>query len=629
MLAGMTDDVAALVLRDNYFQTQVLSVTRHIASRLLDAQQRFIQFLEKAGRLRRKLEFLPSDDEFAERRTRGQGLTSPEHAVLLAFSKIWLNDELLASPLLDDPWVASTLKRYFPKALRERFASYMARHPLKREIIATHVTNSMLNRVGSTFVHRVMETTGAKPHEIVRAFLLTREIFGFVSLWKAIEALDNRVDDAVQAAMLIDAGRLIDRGTMWFLRSRRLTEDMAATIAHFQPRVEALAARLPELLDAGDRARVRSAIAEYQSRQVPESLATRMVALDALYSTLDIVEVAGTTRRPVELVAEIYFELSTRLGLPWLRERIALLPGEQHWPMLAKGAMHDDLSGLQRAIASEALTAGGGTAARRGTDRGMAGAQSPRHRAAAAAARRTALGTGGRRRDARGCAARVAQSRVMPGGVAALPVALGDRHGSGSQCARHALVGDERIGEPVGSRRRSRLARRFAPLAARQRRKPGVAGEFAGDFRQLNGRCTRQRRPIQLATADAERRRREAHERDGRIERPGDLGVPCHIALLAGHHDVLPARQRTRERLPGLAAHDHGVTLRQCAKVPQILGQPPRQPVIGADHAIGGDGGDQHKRKGARGVGSGTGDECILPGWRRERPLRCHNCRRL
>ena len=364
MLAGMTDDIAALVLRDNYFQTQVLSVTRHIASLLLDAQQRFIQFLEKAGRLRRQLEFLPSDDEFAERRARGQGLTSPEHAVLLAFSKIWLNDELLASPLLDDPWVASTLKRYFPKALRERFASYMGRHPLKREIIATHVTNSMLNRVGSTFVHRVMETTGAKPHEIVRAFLLNREIFGFVSLWTAIEALDNRVEDAVQAAMLIDAGRLIDRGTMWFLRSRRLTEDMAATIAHFQPRVEALAARLPELLDAGDRARVQSAIADYQTRHVPESLAARMVALDALYSTLDIVEVAGTTRRPVELVAEIYFELSTRLGLPWLRERITRLPGEEHWPMLAKGAMHDDLSGLQRAIASEALTAGGDTAGR-------------------------------------------------------------------------------------------------------------------------------------------------------------------------------------------------------------------------------------------------------------------------
>ena len=222
LLAEMTDDVAALVLRDNYFQTQVLSVTGRIAPELLDAQQRFVQFLEHEGRLNRAIEYLPSDEEFAERRAARQGLTSPERAVMLAYSKIWLYDELVASSLPDDPWVASALGRYFPGVLAERYAGYMDRHPLKREIIATHVTNSMLNRVGSTFVHRLQESTGAQPHEIVRAYLLSREIFGFVALWKAIEALDNRVDDALASAMLIDMSRELERGTTWFLRSRRL-----------------------------------------------------------------------------------------------------------------------------------------------------------------------------------------------------------------------------------------------------------------------------------------------------------------------------------------------------------------------------------------------------------------------
>ena len=197
LLAEMTDDVAALVLRDNYFQTQVLSVTGRIAPALLDAQQRFVQFLEHEGRLNRAIEYLPSDEEFAERRAARQGLTSPEHAVLLAYSKMWLFDELVASSLPDDPWVVSALARYFPRALTERYAAYMDRHPLKREIIATHVTNSMLNRVGSTFVHRLQEATGARSHEVVRAYLLSREVFGFVALWKAIEALDSRVDDAL------------------------------------------------------------------------------------------------------------------------------------------------------------------------------------------------------------------------------------------------------------------------------------------------------------------------------------------------------------------------------------------------------------------------------------------------
>ncbi len=363
LLAEMTDDVAALVLRDNYFQTQALSVTGRIAPQLLDAQQRFIQYLEKGGKLNRALEFLPSDEEISDRRAKSIGLTSPERAVMLAYSKIWVYDELLASTLPDDPWVETALSRYFPKALRERYAAYMARHPLKREIIATHVINSMINRVGSTFVHRLLETTGGKPHEIVRAYLLNREIFGFVTLWQQIEALDNKVDDAVQSAMLIDTSRLIDRGTTWFLRSRRLGEDMAATISHFATRVDALATRLQQLLDEADRARIEAAVAHYVAKGVSRELAERVVTFDTLYATLDIVEVADSTQRPVELVAEIYFDLAARLGLPWLREMIVALPGQAHWQMLAKGAMLDDLSGLQRTITGEVIVGGGDIAA--------------------------------------------------------------------------------------------------------------------------------------------------------------------------------------------------------------------------------------------------------------------------
>ncbi|HKU87526.1 MAG TPA: NAD-glutamate dehydrogenase [Casimicrobiaceae bacterium] len=359
LLAGMTSDVAALVLRDNYFQTQALSAMDRIAPRLLDAQQRFIQFLEKRGRLSRPIEFLPSDEEIAELRAGGKGLATPEDAIVLAYGKIWLYDEMLASPLPDDAWVATALSRYFPAALRTAYASYMPRHPLAREIISTHVINSMVNRVGGTFVHRLMETTGAAAHEVIRAYLLTREIFGFVTLWQQVEALDNVVDDAVQTAMLLDASRLLDRGTLWFLRSRRLADEMAATIALFTPRAEALAGRLPELMDEGERARADKVAGDYAARGVPASLAARVVALDTLYATLDIVEIAEATKRPVEVVADVYFRVSARLGVPWLREKIAALPEDQHWRRLAKGAMLDDLSGLQRAVATE-LVAGGG-----------------------------------------------------------------------------------------------------------------------------------------------------------------------------------------------------------------------------------------------------------------------------
>jgi glutamate dehydrogenase len=362
LLPEMTDEVAALVLRDNVFQTQVLSVTGRIAPQLLDAQTRFMQFLEKAGRLNRTIEYLPMDEAIAERRAQGLGLTSPERAVVLAYSKIWLYDELLASPLPDDPWVATALHRYFPQALQSSFAAYMPRHPLKREIIATYVTNSMVNRVGSTFVHRLSETTGARPHEVVRAYLLSREIFGLVPLWQAVEALDNQVADEVQSRMLIHTSAQLERGTTWFLRSRRLGDDLAATIAHFRPGVEALSARLPELQDTDERHRVDAAVGRYVADGVPAELARRVVNFDTLHATLDIAEVASQAGQAVERVAQVHFEIGNRLGMPWLRERIAALPGDQHWRMLAKGAMLDDLTGLQRAITAAVLAGGEGAA---------------------------------------------------------------------------------------------------------------------------------------------------------------------------------------------------------------------------------------------------------------------------
>ena len=355
LLPQMTDNVARLVLRDNYGQTQVLSITGRIAPQLLDAQQRLMQFLEKAQRLDRALEYLPSDEEIAERRTSGQGLVGPERAVVLAYSKIWLNDELVASPLPDDPWVATTLVRYFPTLLQERFQQWMNQHPLRREIIATYVTNSAINRVGSTFVHRIVESTGAQPWEVIRAYLLARETLGLVPLWQAVEALDNQVEDGLQAQIMIDASTQLERGTIWFLRSKWLHEDLAATIAGFRPGVESIESRLFELLTVEERERAEARIGELKSRSVPEPLARRVATLPMLAASLDIVGVAGQTGHPMELAAAVYFTIAHHLGINWLREQIGALPGNQHWQMLAKGAMLDDLSGMQRGVTATVL----------------------------------------------------------------------------------------------------------------------------------------------------------------------------------------------------------------------------------------------------------------------------------
>jgi glutamate dehydrogenase len=362
LLATMTEEVGTLVLRDNYFQTQCISVTGRIEAHLLDAQQRFIQYLERAGKLNRALEFLPDDQEIKERKAAGKGLYSPERSVMLAYSKIWLFDEFVESTQPDDPWIATALVRYFPHALREKYASYMARHPLRREIIATHVVNSTINRVGSTYMHRLSESTGAKPYEVVRAYLLAREVFGFVALWPRIEGLDNVADDAAQAQMLIDVSVLLERGTTWFLRSRRLTDDMSKTIEHFKPRVATVSERLTELIDGEERSQVETRAGAYIAQRVPADLAKQVAALPTLYAVLDIVEIAGATKHKVETVAATYFDVAAKLDLGWLRARIAALPGDQHWQALARAAMLDDLSALQRTVTAAVIAEGGADA---------------------------------------------------------------------------------------------------------------------------------------------------------------------------------------------------------------------------------------------------------------------------
>jgi glutamate dehydrogenase len=349
LLPQMTDEVAALVLRDNYFQTQALSIGKRLAARQLDEQARFIRFLEKSGQLHRAIEFLPADDEIGERKLKGLGLTSPEQAVLLAYSKMWLNDELMASELPEDPWVATALERYFPTLLKAKFAAYIPRHPLKREIIVTHVLNSMVNRVGPTFVHRLSEITGATAPQIVRAYLATREVFGLVATWQKIEALDNVVPDAVQAEMVIALRGLVTRATTWFLRSRRLHEPTEQQVRRFAPAVQALATRLEA--QAGSSARA----AAWVQAGVPEALAWHVDAADGLFNALDIAEIAESTHRPLDETAEVHSGVGERLGLERLRQQIELLPAESYWHNLAKLALGDDLADLQRSIALEAI----------------------------------------------------------------------------------------------------------------------------------------------------------------------------------------------------------------------------------------------------------------------------------
>jgi glutamate dehydrogenase len=231
----------------------------------------------------------------------------------------------------------------------------MQEHRLRREIIATHITNSMVNRCGTTFAFRLQEETGGPPPEISRAYMAAREIFGMRDLWAQIEALDTRVEAQTQIRMLLDARKLVERATRWLLRNRRPPLDVAATVSYFAGRTAELSERIPELLPHGDREVLEKVADQLVEANVPPELARRMAILNKIFSALDIVDIAEATNQPAQTAAEVYFALGDRLRIHWLRNHVEALPRENRWQTLARAALRDDLYSQQAELTAEIL----------------------------------------------------------------------------------------------------------------------------------------------------------------------------------------------------------------------------------------------------------------------------------
>jgi glutamate dehydrogenase len=355
LLVEMTDSVGALVLQDNYEQSETLSLAETNAASMVDVHQRFIRFLETRNNLDRELEALPDDEQIGERKRDDGGLTRPEIATLLAYSKIDLHEALLESDVPEDPYLSAELDRYFPAPLPERFGEQMRSHRLGRQIVTTQVVNNMLHGGGTTFAFRLHEETGAPASQIARAYACAREIFEMRPLWGEIENLDNRCDSSVQVDLLLEGRRLVERASRWLLGNRPRQLDIASTVRHFRPGAMVLYASITRLLSPEDAEPLARRADELRERGVPEDLATRVAALPIMFSALDIVVVADERELDVDQVAAAHFRLGSRLGLHWLRDRIVALPRDDRWRARARAALRDDLYAIHREITSEVL----------------------------------------------------------------------------------------------------------------------------------------------------------------------------------------------------------------------------------------------------------------------------------
>jgi glutamate dehydrogenase len=357
LLAEMTDEVAGLVLRDNYEQNLALANAAHNAPSLLHVHEDWMRRLEREGVLSRELEALPTSREVRRRLDREEGLTVPELSVLLSWTKIVLADELLASDLPDDPYLDLDLRAYFPQQVREGFREQLADHPLRREIIVTQVVNDLVNGAGMTFWPRLAGETGATAAELTRANFVAREIFASLPLRDELKTYDNVLDARVQTRMRLEMRTLVERASRWLVTNRRPPLDSQGTVEFFSGPVQSVLATLPELMTGRELTAYLERRDGLVSQGVPEDLATRVAVLNPAYTLLGIVEIASREGLDPAEVARLHFALGERLGLPALVQRILALPREDRWQTMARGAVRDDLYAVHIQLTGQVLLA--------------------------------------------------------------------------------------------------------------------------------------------------------------------------------------------------------------------------------------------------------------------------------
>ena len=356
LLVEMTDTVATLVLRDNYLQTQCINLQHAGGSVTLNEHARFMQHLESIDRLDRDIEFLPGYEEIADRLANNEGLSRPEIAVLVSYSKMVTYDDLLASDFADEPALQQVITNYFPSVLGERYAESIAKHRLRPEIIATVVTNDLVNRLGPTFTYRMHQELGTSARDAAAAFVAVRDIFNLPDLWAAIEALDNKVPAELQDQMQILVRGLVERAAHWLLRSRRVSNGIDVIVAQFKPGIRNLIDAMPDCLASVNRETLEQRIQFFIDAGVPEDTALAVARVVPLSSSFDILEIAASLDQSESEAATVYFELGRNLELQWLRERIGELQVTTHWHTLAKSELRSDLHYQQRHLTAEVIS---------------------------------------------------------------------------------------------------------------------------------------------------------------------------------------------------------------------------------------------------------------------------------
>lgn len=363
LLASMTDEVGLKVLVHNYDQTLAVSLQEAEGAKALDSQQRFMQWLGSKGKLDRKVEGLPDDLRLSEMKASGAALTRPELAVLTAYSKLELFDEIVASKAPDDAFFKQTLVRYFPKPLA-KFEADMQRHRLKREIISTILSNEIVNMCGPTFPERLRLSAQCDTGAMVIAFEAARQIFRLDEAWGSVSALDLKIPAEAQTALYTEISTVLRRQTFWLARrAAKKGATVDGLIAAYRPAADALRKAGGGVLSRFEEARLEARVQSFIALGATEKMARDFAMLRPLVATADIGDLVRELKWPEPAMATLYHQVGAAFDFDRLRAAAGNVPSADHFDRLAVRRLIEDLMAeqliLTRAVAKASRPAVG------------------------------------------------------------------------------------------------------------------------------------------------------------------------------------------------------------------------------------------------------------------------------
>jgi len=350
LLEQMTEEIAQLVLKNNFNQDRFIALAAIRSNSTIDEYTRFIKNLEKDGKINRELEYLPSDEEINSRKARGVGFTRPEIAVLVAYSKNILKQKIKETAVIDNKFFESYLESGFPSVLSKNYKKEMQKHKLRKEIIAMQLSNDIINKMGITYVDRLYDETGADIDSIIMAHVISADIFNLNEIFNDLSELDGIAEPGVQVRITNDLIRLVRRSSRWFLRNYRNKLDINLLIKNFKPKVNLLWDDITKYLRGSDEERSNRLYEEYKNANISDKVALKMCHIRPLFSSLDVINIAENSKLNIDTVASLYYAVGSELKLGWFRGEISSQPVNNHWDALTRSACRDDVDYYQSAI---------------------------------------------------------------------------------------------------------------------------------------------------------------------------------------------------------------------------------------------------------------------------------------